>query len=343
MTHKILLSTLLLFLAAESFSQKQSAADSLVVEGVALHDEGQYKEALKKYEQALKLEKNNGYALYEMGNTYMALEDYKQAIKYADKVIDGQLDGITEAYTLKGNALDMQGKPEKAVEAYREGIKNVPTSYMLHFNLGVTLLKQKKNAEAAPEFVNALKINPSHKSSHYLLGLSYFDTGLKTKTLLPLYYFILLENEGTRTEVSVEIIERTMNEGVEKTGEKSFTITNNADIVDEFRVVETLLLFTVATFVEDSLVSLTPTQKLIRYNESFFKTLGGIEERPADSFWWDLYADFFVAMHQKGHTETFTNYIMLNSNDKGALDWLSANEAKLKTFADWIEEYDKGK
>lgn len=354
MTHKFLLPALLLFFSTSIFAQNYSRADSLVLEGIGLHDEGNYKEALQKFEQALKLDKNNGFALYEMGNTYLALEDYKQAIKYADKVIDGKLDGLTEAYTLKGNALDMQGKPEKAIETYREGIKNVPASYMLHFNLGVTFLKQKKNEEAAPEFISALKINPSHRSSHYMLGVSYSDTGLKTKTLLPLYYFILLENEGTRTEISVQLIEQTMQAGISKEGEKEFNITLSPTAMkDEFSATELMLSLAplgeqeARKAIEDSLgVKLpeqTPTEKLVKYNNAFFEALDVTKERPADTFWWDMYADFFVEMNKKGHTEAFTNYIMLNSDDKTALDWLVANESKLKSFADWVQEYDERK
>jgi hypothetical protein len=87
----------------------------------------------------------------------------------------------------------------------------------------------------------------------------------------------------------------------------------------------------------------TLTEKLIKYNNAFFESLGEKSDRPADTFWWDTYADFFVEMHQKGYTETFTNYLMLNSGDKTALDWLVANESKLQSFADWIQEYDERK
>jgi hypothetical protein len=354
--HKLLLPALLLFFTANIFAQKkQSTADSLVIEGIYLHDEGKYKEALEKYEQALKLDKSHGHALYETCNTYVALKDYKQALKYADKVIEGKLEGYAEAYTLKGNVLDMQGKPEKAIEAYREGIKNAPPNAMLHFNLGVTLLKQDKSGEAATEFVNALKLNPSHRSSHYLLGMSYSGLGLKTKTLLPLYHFILLENEGKRTEASVQIIERTMSAGISKEGEQNFNVAlNPAAMNDEFSTTETLLSFLpisdrlIEKQLADSLglkiPELTLTQKLVKYNESFFKSLGEHKDkRPADTFWWDYYADFFAALQEKGHTEAFTNYLMLHSADKTAAEWLGANEAKLQAFADWIAEYQAGK
>ncbi|HRI58605.1 MAG TPA: tetratricopeptide repeat protein [Saprospiraceae bacterium] len=352
--HKILLASLLLLLVAKGSAQRNPLSDSLVLQGIHLHDEGKYKEALEKYEQALKVDKKNGYAYYEAGNTYLALKDYKQAIKYADKTIDNNQDALSEAYTLKGNILDMQGKPEKAIEAYREGIRRAPPDPMLHFNLGVTLLQQGKFEEASAEFIGSLKLNGSHASSHYMLGLSYAEQPLKAKTLLPLYHFLLLEPEGQRAEISIKTIQRTMNEGVEKRSEKSFNVNiSPAALADEFKTTEMILSLaplleqTTRQAIEDSLHTKLPeptlSQLLLKYNEVFFKSLGETADRPADTFWWDTYADFFIELQQKGHTEAFTNYILLNSADKTAYDWLATNEAKLVAFSDWVEEYDKRK
>ena len=77
----------LFFQAAALCAQGNAASDSLVTEGVRLHDEGKYEEALARFGQAVKLDEKNGNALYETGNTYFAIADYKQALKYADKTI----------------------------------------------------------------------------------------------------------------------------------------------------------------------------------------------------------------------------------------------------------------
>ncbi|MCB1224761.1 MAG: tetratricopeptide repeat protein [Verrucomicrobiales bacterium] len=51
-----------------------SPSHSLVREGVTLHDKGDYTEALKKYDEALKLWPMNGWAAYERGNTLRILD-----------------------------------------------------------------------------------------------------------------------------------------------------------------------------------------------------------------------------------------------------------------------------
>lgn len=335
-------------------AQGNAASDSLVAEGVRLHDEGKYREALARFEQAVELDEKNGNALYETGNTYFTIEDYKQAVKYADKTIKNNRAAVPEAYMLKGNALDMLGKPDKAVDVYEEGIKRGYKSHLLHFNLGVTLLRQKKYEEAAPQFIQTLKMEPGYVSAHYMLGYCNAEQSRKVKTLLPLYYFLLLENEGRRAEVALNFIKRTMTGGVERTNKQVFTINMDARTMDdEFGATDmSLSMIPIARemsakALKDSLGVAMPeqafSQQLTRYNESLFRILGETKERPADTFWWDTYADFFVEMQQKGHTEAFTNYILMHSSDKTALEWLIANKPKLEAFSDWIKEYQEKK
>ncbi len=347
---RLLLPAFLLFQIATVYAQGNAVSDSLVAEGVRLHDEGKYEEALARFEQAIKQDEKNGNALYEAGNTYFTIADYKQALKYADRAIKNNRAAVPEAYMLKGNALDMLGKPDKAIDVYEEGIKRGYKSHLLHFNLGVTLLKQKKYEAAAPEFVQTLKIEPGYTSAHYMLGYCNAEQSRKVKTLLPLYYFLLLENEGRRAEVALNFIKRTMSEGVEQTNKQVFTINMDAQTMDdEFGAADmSLSMIPIARemsarALKDSLGVTLPeqtfSQQLIKYNESLFKILGETKERPADTFWWDTYAGFFVEMQQKGHTEAFTNYILMHSSDKTALEWLIANKPKLVAFSDWIKEY----
>lgn len=61
---------------------------TLIREGVALHDSAEYKKAIEKFEQALKLNPKSTLALYEISLSYLELKDYENASKYSTQVIN---------------------------------------------------------------------------------------------------------------------------------------------------------------------------------------------------------------------------------------------------------------
>lgn len=326
-------------------AQPSSPANTLMDEGIALHDKGQYKAAIEKYEQALKIDSKNAYAWYEIGNSYMALEDYKKAIVYSDKVIDAGVAPLAEAYMLKGNALDLLGKPDKAMKVYREGIAKQP-HYLLYYNVGVTLLKQNKSQEAIVDLRKALELKASHPGSNYCLGVAYSSTTSKTKTLLPLYYFLLEEVEGIRAKNAYILIAEALSPKIEQKGENNFVITLDANLLtDEFKTVETFLSLNAAAEAgkdkPDSLKIMgnnaAALQKFVKTTTSFFEILSRVERPTTDTFWWDHYADFFVDLYKNGHAETFAYYVAMASGEPAATTWLTDNKSKLDAFAKWIE------
>lgn len=343
-----------LFVLPNLYSQTNPSAQSLFQEGIALYDEGKYEDAIQKFEKVLALDKKDGNALYEAGNTYIALKDYKKALEYADRILKKGLEPIAEAYVLKGNALDMLEKPDKAIEAYREGIKRSKPYAMLHFNLGISLLRGGKSQEARPEFEQTLTLDPSHLSSHYCLGLSYSNGNLIAKTLLPLYKFLMLENKGQRAEVASKTIQSIAKPTLKKEGNQINISINPAALGDEFGPAEMLLaLYPVAQdskrqTLADSLHTEISEQPLSEYltgfNKAFFETLDendNVGGKAKAGFWWDTYGHFFVELHQKGHTEAFTNYLLFGSGNADAKTWLITHKPELEAFSAWFTEKQK--
>ena len=148
------------FCSFHAFGQK-SDVKALVKEGVALHDNGDYHAAIRKYEEALRIDKDNVSALIELSLSHTHLKNYENAIEYCDRVI--ALDNKNSlAYMNKGTALDLLGRYSESIGALKLGIQKVPDEYLLHFNLGVTYLKGQEVSKAEQAFLNALKINPNH-------------------------------------------------------------------------------------------------------------------------------------------------------------------------------------
>lgn len=338
------------FLLLFPLSGKSQTAGSLMDEGIQLFDSGSYQEALAKYQQALKLDPENAHILYEIANTYAAMEEYKDAIKYAEKVIDkGKSSALGLAYMIKGNALDGQGKPEKAIQAYRDGIKSGEPNNMLHFNLAICLGNQKQVDEAIGELEKAIDIKPEHASSHYVLGLLHYNKDLRVKPLLSLYYFLLLENKSARAKNAWAIVQKVSAGagGVEKTGERALSINMNAAAMnDEFGTVELAIPLHLASKKVEETDSLKTSPGTVShltdfagFNAFFFQLLDEQKDKKEADSWWNFYTRYFMALHTSGHTEAFSYYLAFMGGDKDASQWLLANESKLTAFADWSKTY----
>ena len=142
---------LALFLSFSLISQEVDQWKILVQEGIALHDKGDYKEALAKYDEALELDEGNASILYEKSSTLFSLKEYDACIKICQMIINGDKAEpytLQLAYTIYGTAFDVMGKPEEAIKAYNEGLEVFPDYYHLHFNKGITFAQTNKYQEA---------------------------------------------------------------------------------------------------------------------------------------------------------------------------------------------------
>jgi tetratricopeptide (TPR) repeat protein len=92
------------------FSQTEKIAPEvqLLHDGIALHDNQDYKGAIEKYEAALAIDPKLGNAMYELANSYLALGENENAFKWAEKTIKNNKGGVCEAYTMMGNIYDIK-------------------------------------------------------------------------------------------------------------------------------------------------------------------------------------------------------------------------------------------
>ena len=68
-------------------AQDLNSIDSLLKEGVYLHDQGEYDAAILKYEEALALDSDNITVLAEKAFSLLSLKDYSNSIKVCEQAI----------------------------------------------------------------------------------------------------------------------------------------------------------------------------------------------------------------------------------------------------------------
>jgi len=123
-------------LVNSAFAQKSE--QTLIEEGIELHDKGQYQDAIKKYSEALKINPKSTIATYEMALSYLKLKKYKDASKYSSIVINSNDKSLSVgAYCVKSEALAEMGDVDKAIDWLKEGLAKNGDDYLLHFNLAI--------------------------------------------------------------------------------------------------------------------------------------------------------------------------------------------------------------
>lgn len=309
--------------------------------GIELYDKGEYGAAIEQYEKALKIDSKSSLANYEMASTYFAMEKYDKAIEHVDVVIGQNKDYVDQAYILKGSAQDLLGKSKDAVKTYKKGLKSFPQSHLMHYNLAYTYYNMKEYKDAEEELQEALKIKPSHASSHLLLGYIMREQNSRVKSLLALYNFLLLEPTGKRAKNAYAILNEQMKKGVTRESEKSTTIIiSDSKGNDEFSGAELMLSLLEASKNLEKNEGKTEAQLFADNTKSFFSVLGEMKGKNK-GFWWNYYVDFYYAMVNDNKVEAFSYYISQVKGDETINDWLTKNKEQMDAFSKWYAVYER--
>lgn len=230
---KIRLSLLFAFaISTGLFAQKKDPVAALISEGISLHDQGDYEGAIEKYSDALEIDEDNSSALYERAYSYSALGQCDKSISDYKLLLEQQLllnpSFSAQVYQGYANCLDDLGKPNEAIDIYREAIGKYPDNHLLHYNLGITLVRIDEFEDAENEMMISLNMNPIHTSSNYYLdALLVNRKGSMSRSVVTKLWFLLLENQGERANISFNSFINQWENTVTIEDEKSSTISLN--------------------------------------------------------------------------------------------------------------------
>ena len=332
------------------FAQDAATADQLVNEGVTLHDKGDYKGAIAKYDKALAADQDNLNALAEKAFSLNSLQQFEESIKMCEQAVEkhpGHTD-LKNVYATWGNALDALKRPDESVEVYNEGIALFPDFYMLHFNKGITLTMQQQLAEAMVSFKNSLKFNPNHPGSHNAVARVAHMQDKKIPALLAYMRFLAIEPEGYRAKENFKNLRMILDGDVETKGKKSTITINVGDLADtlpngkmkedNFATIE--LIFALGAGIqEDKKMRKFSEQERLAMRLSMLA--GSLSEgREKNSgFFWEYYAPYFIEMSDKKLMTTFCYIMYASTGDADVNKWLKSHQTELNEFFEWSEAY----
>lgn len=352
--------TLLLFLlplcSSIARGQQKEAAARLVDEGVAYHDKGDYTGAIKRYDEALELDRNNLLALTEKALTLLSLEQYDSVIRYCQLAIEkhpGQ-DALKAVYVSYGNACDGLKKTDRSLDVYNEGIRQFPGYYQLYFNKGVTLASVRKFDEALTCFERAVLLNPRHASSHNAIARLQEINQERIPALLAYCRFLILEPRSYRANENLEGLQRivkgnaTLKE-TDKKGKKTVSLSIPEGILGDtssdgrnkannFGTTDLILAMMSGLDYDEKNERETTAARLIRKLDLVFSSLQETQ-KGNQGFYWDYYVPYVAQMKEQQLVETFVYIALSGSADPEVDQWIKTHEHDINRFYNWSKNF----
>lgn len=331
-----------LLMIGDGYGQS-SVADSLVDEGIKLHDKGDYEAAIALYTKAQAIDKEAYRPQYEMASSYLHLKKYDRTIEVCNAILDSKTSYGPGVFTLKGTAQDLSGDPKEAINTYKKGIKKFTDNYLLYYNLGYTLYFQKEYKDAEEAIQKGLILKPAHASSHLLLAYINNDQGNRMQSILALYNFLLLEPKSDRAGTAYGMLDKLLAKAVKKNKDKENSITINIDKLgkksDEFPTAElTLGLLAASASLEEN-KNKTEEQLFAENTNTLFNILG--ETKKKKGFWANYYVDFFYELAKAHHSEALSYYVSQSDTSEAVEEWMKTNKEKTEALQKWVEAYER--
>ncbi|MFP4058910.1 MAG: tetratricopeptide repeat protein [Bacteroidota bacterium] len=336
---KIIQGIVFLLFSIPFFLQGQvKSYDELMVLGSELQSREKYTESIVWFKSAMVLNKDSSDPLYEIAYSYYNMKDFKKTIRYCRKALRKEPSSPVEIYILLGSAIDARGKTSKAISVYKKALEKYPHDYLLHYNLALSFYNNEQLQLAEETLIDALVHEPSHNSSHLLLTFVMYEQEQRVKSLLPLYYFLLIEPDSDRSRDAYELLQEIIYSG------SSDNIINEDGTIDlevnpgeeEFGAAGIMLGMLSASRALEMDAGKSNLQVFTENTRALFSFLGELS-RDNSGFWWDFYVDFFYSIVESGNTKAYTYFISQASDDPEVTKWFKSHSTELDRFADWLE------
>lgn len=179
----------------------------VIAQGIKLHNDGKYKEAITVYQQVPRNDTNYTRMLYELAYSQSMDSNFSAALETLKKGLEIEENGYElEMSTLQASIVDDQGDANKALELYDSTLKKYPNAQNLLLNRAVTLMRLSRIPEAEAALQDLLLRNPYYASAHFRLGQVALSQGKMVPAMMCLYTYLINSPGGNYSNAAVRIL-----------------------------------------------------------------------------------------------------------------------------------------
>lgn len=337
---KYLLFTLFLGLYAPGLLAQQPVIMDTISEGIKLHDQGRYEDAIAKYKSALKLDSNYAEVYYETSYSLFALKRYDEAISYSRKAIEKNFEDKQGCYIIIGSCFDLKGKPDESIRVLEEGIKDNPKSNLLYYNLAVTCFNNKYYEKSQKASSESILLNPKHANSHKVLANTMDAQNSRIRTILPLYFQLLFDTDKNSARASLMLLKKLLNSGASENADgKGINIMlSDKSMKDSlFSATELFLSLSAGLNKSKKNEGKSKIEQFINQSELILSTLRKTSTNNDDRIW-NWYVSKYSDLEKNKLCDVFCYFILNNLDFQEAKTWLDANPDKVNQFVSWMKK-----
>lgn len=174
----LVLSAVVIWLAL--FSSRSSTA--YFAEGMAYYSAGDFDLAIRKFDQAIKLDGNNVDAYFNRGLACYSRKDFDSAAESFTRILN--IDPhYSEAYLNRALAYMYGSRPDMAMNDFNEAVRLSPNNPQAYFNRGLAYYQRRDFGSAVENFTRAVGIDQKYSDAYCYIGLSNLELGRHVEAL----------------------------------------------------------------------------------------------------------------------------------------------------------------
>lgn len=311
---------------------QNTSVDSLIDRAVAWRNNGNAELALRELDALVVAKDVSERALYELALTHMQMEHYTLAIAPAKRVVAMKGTHRVDAALVLAQCYVARGEYKRAERLFKTLNDVAKTDERIPYHLGALYLKMGQHDAAEVEVQKAILLNRGFVDAHLLLSNILLEKGERIKTMLALYYYLLLNNDGGDAELAAKQLTQLW----KFSSGRVLAILNPAAskglYADASRYINTIS-------PNDSIATLQGSAAISLLCQHTTRLFGFFSEHSGDNFdfYQLVYLDFFTELHNKGYVEPMVYFISNAQWHPQVLEWIAGNGQKFNEFRVWME------
>ncbi|MDR0941143.1 MAG: hypothetical protein LBM68_02830, partial [Bacteroidales bacterium] len=326
-------------LPAQAPTEQYIDARTRINTGIDLHDNEHYEAAIAEYRKVNSNDSLYVLALHEIALSYKALEKYEEALSALDSIPSDLGAYAVDYYTLRAAILNDADRSNEAADMMKEVYPKYSHLSNVGYSYALSLFHAGKYDEAEDIIQRAIRINPYHYQSHYLLGTINYAKGRLVPAMLCLAF---ATNLGTAQQCYNTLVtfENAMNgtlaEEIQKESKGGVYQKSTDAVNSRFLDVETMIT---SNFVLNKKFNLKTKIDLYTVRQLQFLVENVKVDARATDIYNQFYIPFFSALTENKYIEPYLVNSMRFSDDKTVTATTKKNKTNIANYLQWAATY----